>query len=218
MSKKMKTLFSLLCVVLFVSIASAHPGRTDSSGGHYDRRTGEYHYHNSGRRTSPPRRTTSTLQKKPEKVDIVSNGLYYVRVIRALDGYTVEVAFNATHREIVRLIGVDTPAVENPQRGNEHNSKEASAYTSKILVDTKVWLQIGEHIRDNNQRLLGYIWTEKPNDGENEQEIREKMFNANLLIEGYGQVLETEPNSKYADMFVELQNEAKENNKGLWSK
>ena len=34
----------LVCVALF-AFASAHPGRTDSSGGHYDRSTGEYHYH-----------------------------------------------------------------------------------------------------------------------------------------------------------------------------
>lgn len=32
----------LLCIPLS---ASAHRGRTDSSGGHYDRSTGEYHYH-----------------------------------------------------------------------------------------------------------------------------------------------------------------------------
>jgi hypothetical protein len=26
-------------------VAYAHPGRTDGSGGHYNRSTGEYHYH-----------------------------------------------------------------------------------------------------------------------------------------------------------------------------
>lgn len=29
----------------FVFSASAHPGNTDSKGGHYDRSTGVYHYH-----------------------------------------------------------------------------------------------------------------------------------------------------------------------------
>ena len=33
-----------LCLCLSV-VASAHPGRTDSSGGHTDHSTGEYHYH-----------------------------------------------------------------------------------------------------------------------------------------------------------------------------
>lgn len=35
-----------LCVALFFPItASAHPGRTDSNGGHYNHSTGDYHYH-----------------------------------------------------------------------------------------------------------------------------------------------------------------------------
>lgn len=36
-------LFSIVLLVPFVSFA--HPGRTDSQGGHYNRSTGEYHYH-----------------------------------------------------------------------------------------------------------------------------------------------------------------------------
>lgn len=35
----------LVLLVLCVTPASAHPGRTDSQGGHYDRSTGEYHWH-----------------------------------------------------------------------------------------------------------------------------------------------------------------------------
>lgn len=40
----------LLLVFLFVPLlvcftVCAHPGGTDSDGGHYDRSTGEYHYH-----------------------------------------------------------------------------------------------------------------------------------------------------------------------------
>ena len=31
----------ILCITVY-----AHPGRTDSNGGHYNRDTGEYHYHN----------------------------------------------------------------------------------------------------------------------------------------------------------------------------
>lgn len=35
----------MLLLVLCVTPASAHPGRTDSQGGHYNRSTGEYHWH-----------------------------------------------------------------------------------------------------------------------------------------------------------------------------
>lgn len=42
---------SLGIIIILVSlplIVFAHPGRTDKNGGHYNRKTGEYHYHNSG--------------------------------------------------------------------------------------------------------------------------------------------------------------------------
>ena len=44
----MKLLKPLIAIVLCLNIplvALAHPGRTDSSGGHTDHSTGEYHYH-----------------------------------------------------------------------------------------------------------------------------------------------------------------------------
>lgn len=44
---KRRTLLLLCCCLflLFPFSASAHPGRTDANGGHYDSSTGEYHYH-----------------------------------------------------------------------------------------------------------------------------------------------------------------------------
>lgn len=36
---------AVLLISIFASTAYAHPGKTDSSGGHYDKSTGEYHYH-----------------------------------------------------------------------------------------------------------------------------------------------------------------------------
>ena len=46
----MKTKFSIVIVILVLIsalalIVNAHPGNTDSSGGHYNKSTGEYHYH-----------------------------------------------------------------------------------------------------------------------------------------------------------------------------
>lgn len=38
---------SLLLFVIAFSLGSAHSGRTDSSGCHYDRKTGVYHCHKS---------------------------------------------------------------------------------------------------------------------------------------------------------------------------
>lgn len=44
----MKLRVVLLCLVVCLSlsvVAFAHPGKTDSSGGHYNHSTGQYHYH-----------------------------------------------------------------------------------------------------------------------------------------------------------------------------
>ncbi|MCP4552783.1 MAG: peptidoglycan-binding protein [Bacteroidetes bacterium] len=38
----------ILCFVIF-GFVSAHSGRTDKYGGHNNRKTGGYHYHNAGR-------------------------------------------------------------------------------------------------------------------------------------------------------------------------
>ena len=217
MTRKIRVFLSVLCILLLTSSSLAHPGRTDSEGGHYNRKTGVYHYHNSGRRSSPPPQTKTT-QKKADPISIAANGLYYVRVTRVIDGDTVEVAFNDTHKERVRLIGVDTPETVHPQKAAQKYGKEASDYTKKELTDKKVWLNMDIELRDKYKRLLGYIWMEKPNDGENEQEVRSKMFNARLLLEGYAQVMTIQPNSKYANLFVKFQQEARDSEKGLWGK
>ena len=35
----------LLSTVFACDLGHTHPGRTDANGGHYNRKTGEYHYH-----------------------------------------------------------------------------------------------------------------------------------------------------------------------------
>lgn len=40
-----RVFFILLVLLLFIPAALAHPGGTDSKGGHTNRKTGEYHFH-----------------------------------------------------------------------------------------------------------------------------------------------------------------------------
>ena len=47
-----KLLLILFLTFGFISLVTAHSGRTDSSGGHNNRSTGTYHYHNSGSSSS----------------------------------------------------------------------------------------------------------------------------------------------------------------------
>lgn len=43
--KKIISIF-IISIMITIQFSYAHPGRTDANGGHYDRSTGEYHYHN----------------------------------------------------------------------------------------------------------------------------------------------------------------------------
>jgi hypothetical protein len=68
-------LFLSIILILVPTLASAHPGRTDSNGGHYCRtncakwglKTGEYHYHNGGSKKKKSSKPAAT--SKPAKSD-----------------------------------------------------------------------------------------------------------------------------------------------------
>ena len=74
MSCRFKVL--LFCGVITVSVslilysAFSHSGGTDSSGGHYNRKTGVYHNHGGGRArpTTPIQRPSTTPKKDPPKI------------------------------------------------------------------------------------------------------------------------------------------------------
>ncbi|WP_338833980.1 hypothetical protein MHLNE_03530 [Moorella humiferrea] len=128
-----------------------------------------------------------------------------------VDGDTVYASLNG-REEKVRFIGVDTP---ESTREVEPYGKEAPAYTQQRLAGRQVYLELDVGERDKYGRLLAYVWLEKPvNDSE--AEVRAKMYNAELLLNGYAQVMTVPPNVKYADLFVKLQREAREAGKGLW--
>ena len=50
-----------------------------------------------------------------------------------------------------------------------------------------------------------------------ENEIRTKMFNADLVLNGYAEPSTYTPDVKYSDYFVKFAREARNNNTGLWA-
>jgi micrococcal nuclease len=142
-----------------------------------------------------------------------SEGLIAATVTRNVDGDTLHVRTSAGVVEKVRFIGVDTPesTIEHEPYG-----KESSDYTRKRLpVGTRVWLETDVGLRDRYGRLLAYVWLSPPADS-SVAELRAKMFNAQLLIEGYAQLMTIPPDVKYVDYFRPLQTEAREASRGLW--
>jgi micrococcal nuclease len=115
--------------------------------------------------------------------------------------------------ETIRFIGVNTP--ESTTK-HEPYGNEASAYTkSKLPVGLTVWLELDTDERDRYGRLLAYVWMERPS-SRSPAEVRDKMFNAELLLEGYAQLMTIPPDVRYVDVFTPMQSEAREASRGLW--
>ena len=137
-------------------------------------------------------------------------GLEEVLVTRVVDGDTVELKDGRK----VRFIGVNTP--ESTTRTEEYG-REASNYTTEKLEGKTVWLQKDVSETDRYNRSLRFIWLEIPKDDMNEEEIRTKMFNADLVLNGYAEPSTYNPDVKYSEYFVKFAREARENETGLWA-
>ena len=112
----------------------------------------------------------------------------------------------------VRYIGIDTPETVHPSKPVECFGKEASNFNKQLVEGKTVWLEFDVERYDRYNRLLAYVWlTSKPFAPE------QNMVNAILVKEGYAQAYTYPPNVKYSELFVQLQREAREQGRGLWT-
>lgn len=209
--RKLRFIFAVLVVLSLSSVSFAHPGKLDANGGHVDKETGEYHYHKG--------------PNALESLELRRNTVYKAKILRLVDGDTAIVSFEFDDgskylKERVRFLGVDTPETVHPNKPVQYYGKEASDFTKKSLTDKIVWLQTDVGVRDRYNRMLAYVWLKEPSkkDLEDEDAIRKYMFNARLLLDGYAQLMTIQPNSKYSNLFVHFQREAREAKRGLWGK
>lgn len=142
------------------------------------------------------------LSTEPGKTPPPS-GYYHVTDFNDGDTITVDMAGQA---EKIRMIGVDTPEVEDPRKPVQCFGKAASNYTKTLIGSQPVRLEADatNTNRDRYQRLLRYVYLP---DG--------TLVNYKLIAEGYGFAYTSFPFTK-SDQFKQAQKEAKELNKGLW--
>ena len=138
-------------------------------------------------------------------------------VTRIVDGDTIEVEISGRSdgpgagrarvgdTYTVRMIGIDTPESVDPRRPVECFGREAAAATEALLAGAEVRLVKDVEEKDRFGRLLRYVY------------IGEEMANARLVVNGYAAAYTYPPNVRHADLFVELQQEARENARGLWA-
>ena len=143
------------------------------------------------------------------------SGFIVGTVSRVVDGDTAVINVDGQDRR-VRFLGVDTPETVHPNKPVQFYGKEASNFTKESLTGKRVWLEYDKSPQDRYSRHLAYVWTAKPKSITDET-IRRDMFNARLLLGGYGKVLIIKPNNRYAKQFSEYESEARNSRKGLWS-
>jgi endonuclease YncB( thermonuclease family) len=160
-----------------------------------------------GEPSSPPERAEKREGLEQVEKEKEDQGRYdaVATVTEVVDGDTLKIEPAVDGEDDVRLIGVDTPETHHLDEGEEPYGKEASNYTSTELEGEEVELEFDEDKKDQYGRLLAYIYP-----------MGEEMFNEDLLEGGYAQVFTVEPNHKYEDSYESEQDEAREEDLGIW--
>lgn len=161
---------------------------------------------------------TEKSKKQSEETKKANTGLNFeeATVVRVIDGDTIHVEINGEKKK-VRLILVDTPETKHPRKPVEFYGKEASAYTTHELDGKTVYLEKDVSDTDRYGRLLRYVWLDIPEGKDLEKDLREKCFNAKLLLQGYANLYTFPPDVKYVDYFRFFEKSARETGLGLWN-
>ncbi len=133
----------------------------------------------------------------------VERGVLEGTVVRVVDGDTIHVRMG-TRLEKVRYIGVNTPELHHPTKGEEPGGREAATVNRQLAAGKRVRLELDVQESDRYGRLLAYVW------------VGEMMVNAELVRRGYAQVMTVPPNVRYQELFLKLQRDAREAGRGLW--
>ena len=139
-----------------------------------------------------------------------------VKITRVIDGDTMDVRFEDGTTDRVRLLGVDTPETNAPNKPNEYGDitdlkcltkwgDKSDDYARSVLDGKEVLLVFDEKAGERGYygRLLAYI------------EIDDYDFNESLISRGYARIYE-EGTSSREERYLSEQNRAISAGKGLW--
>lgn len=146
----------------------------------------------------------------------VNGALEQATVVRVVDGDTLWVEYEGQEKK-VRLIGMDCPELNSGNSDAAGGYGEAAADYTRSLVHPgqTIYLQKDVSEVDVYDRLLRYVWLSMPSDPDDEDEMREYMLNARLILDGYAYAKKYAPDTKYSEIFSEFESEAMEEIGGL---
>ena len=157
------------------------------------------------------------MVQAPATLDQEPPGYEEATVERVVDGDTVVVVVTGRvdgpgagtakigEEHSLRLIGIDTPESVKPNSPVECFGKEASAAAAALLEGEDVKLVKDVEEADQYDRLLRYVYLDS------------EMANARLVVNGYATAYTYPPSVRHSDLFVQLEREARDSNRGLWS-
>lgn len=146
-----------------------------------------------------PSPTVLTQQKTLGVTDKEQETMVNVR--KVIDGDTIEIAGGKR----IRYIGIDTPEIHHPKKPVECFGQEAAEFNRNLVEGKEVRLEKDVSETDRYGRLLRYVY------------IGDLLVNDYLVRQGYAHAVTFPPDVKYADRFRLAEQEARVNNRGLWS-
>lgn len=99
---------------------------------------------------------------------VTATELKQAQVVRVIDGDTIGVNLQEGGNYKVKYIGIET------------SNNKARDYNKALVENKTVWLELGEKERDQDDRLLAYVYLDK---------AKKSMVNAILLAQGYAKAL-----------------------------
>jgi len=141
--------------------------------------------------------------------------IHKVKPFNIYDGDTFHAMVEGKDEKI-RVIGIDTPEMDDPVFGAE--AKQARQFTVSLIEGKTVWLEVDVGAeRDQYGRLLAYVWLVDPTDMQDKaKQVAQNTLNGRLVAEGYAKSVTYKPNTTYADLFEGLAKQAQKDGLGLW--
>jgi len=125
------------------------------------------------------------------------------QVVEVIDGNTIRVNLG-DRAETVRYIGINTKETNLPTRPEPSGGEGAEA-NRELVARQQIRLELDAQERDREGRLLAYVY------------VADKMVNAELVRRGSAEIMTIQPNVRHRDLFVTLEQEARDEKRGLWA-
>ncbi len=132
-------------------------------------------------------------------------------VTKVVDGDTIWVQITGKDYK-VRMIGMNSPEYT---KEIEPYGKEATEFTTNMLLNKTIYLQKDVSETDDYDRLLRYVWIDKV-DNITPDTVSKSLFNYIIVEEGLAKSKYYSPDISLQEYLDNAQNNAQSNKKGIW--